>query len=127
MCGPITGDLSAQRPLPDTHYTTLKRALSSRTKLVATSGLKRMQVAAESLCDRLAQLRSGGEAADRHLVVLDLLEDRLDLVQFGAVGRQVVQVDAELRQAGPRRLDQLADVQAGVVQHHHSRHVRRRQ
>ena len=66
----------------------------------------------EAILDGLAEVGSRGETAGRRIVVLDLLEHRLDAVEFGAVRRQE-------HQAHARRDNQLAgDVPAGSVHHH---------
>ena len=75
----------------------------------------------KDLFDGVAKVRLAGETSDRHVVVLDLLEHRLDPVQLRAVSRQVVQINATHRQRWPSRLDCLTGVNAGVVQHDHLR------
>jgi hypothetical protein len=61
------------------------------------------------------------------LVVLDLLEHRLDPIQLRAVGRQEVQEGPLPGQLLPLRLDHLADVQPGVIPHHDARYPGRGQ
>src|SRR5215204_1891012 len=56
------------------------------------------------------------------VAVLDRPEDRLDLVELGAVGRQEIEVDAVGPQRGQRLAYDAAMMQAGIVQHHHERH-----
>jgi hypothetical protein len=58
------------------------------------------------------------------LVMLDHPEQPRNIIQFRAVGGQVVEVQALLAQRRPRGLDRLPPVEAGVVQHHHGRLVR---
>lgn len=66
-------------------------------------------------------------AALGQFVVLHLPEDCLDIVELGAIGRQVVQVDALGPQLGQGGLDESVTVQGAVVQRHHSEHRKRRQ
>src|SRR5205823_2167018 len=93
-------------PIPVRGY---KQALSSRTELLITFSAELVGIGVEALLDRIAQLWSGGMAPLGDLVVLNLLEDRLDLVEFRAVGWQVVQVNPLTRQFLALRLERLAD------------------
>src|SRR5437764_6101406 len=84
--------------------------LSSWPQLFVTFRAKFCGVGVEALLDRAAQLLLGGVAARGDLVAFDLLEHRLNLLELGAVRRQVVQVDPLPRQRPPLALEGLADV-----------------
>ncbi len=62
-----------------------------------------------------------GLEAVGHGLVLGLAEGVLDVVQFGAVGRQVVQVEVLFQQIRPGLPHLRAAVDGGVVQDHHAR------
>ena len=68
-------------------------------------------------------LTEGGEGALGHGLVLDPPENPLAVVQFRAVGRQIVQMDVLSCQLRGGRLDLPAAVDGGVVQDYHARAV----
>jgi hypothetical protein len=69
--------------------------------------LKPSSVALEPAFDGRAEVRLTREAAGRHLVVLDLLEHRLDAVELRAVRGQVVQENASFAKPGRAALTAL--------------------
>src|SRR5581483_1519429 len=68
----------------------------------------------------------GGVDALGQVAVLDGPEDGLDRVELGAVGRQEIEVDALGPQGGQGLPDEVAMMQAGVVQYDHQRDRARR-
>src|SRR5437868_10386768 len=77
--------------------------------------------AGERGIDRLLQRRERRVRPLGQLMVLDVAEQPLGVVEFRAVGRQIVQVDAPRPQRGQRLLHVQAAVEAGVVQGDHQR------
>ena len=73
--------------------------------------------ARECLVDGLDQGGHGSVGTLGHLSVLDDSEVGLDQVQLWAVGWEVVQVDALPTQSRAGVLDDVADVDRGVVEH----------
>ena len=61
------------------------------------------------------------KAPDGQVLIFDLAPDRLDRIQFGAVGREETEVDGSSLQVRKRRLDGLTVVDRVVVQHDHAR------
>src|SRR5215212_6916273 len=77
--------------------------------------------------DGVEERGQGGVASLGQVVVLDGAEGGLDLVQVGAVGRQVVEVDAPRPEGGAGGAGFLTAMDRAVVQHDHGRDRHRRQ
>ncbi len=78
--------------------------------------LKLLGCAGEGVVHRVFEVSDLREAADREVMLLDVIPERFDLRLFGAIAGEVDQVNVGSRQQGSRGGDGLARVDGVIVQ-----------
>ena len=74
----------------------------------------------EGSVDGLHQSIDTGVGSFGQIVMFDGPEDRFNVVEFGIVGRQVVQHNSLLSQSPTGLLYNLGPMEGGVIHNHHS-------